>query len=287
MPLDLTMPHNRKMLAERIGRDIDEYCVKTFEDGPRKHLGASLLGHECARYLQYTYRWMHHRIVDGRMQRLFKRGHNEEASFVQYLRGIGFTVWQFQEDGVTQYRCSALGQHFGGSLDGINLPPSRYDVAEQLLCEFKTNKEGSFDRLKTYGVQKEKGQHYVQMCTYGKFYKLRYGLYMNKNKDNDDIYIEIAELDWSLADERMRLAEQVINAKTLMPRCSESPTYWKCKSCDMKGICHEGHKPMTNCRSCKWSEPIDGGKWQCNGWQAVIPDNVIPVGCERWQEFGK
>lgn len=89
---DLSDPANRVTLAKRIKADIDEWCRVTYDDGHRTHLGASLIGRECSRYLWYVFRWVKAAKFDGRMQRLFQRGHREEAQFIAMLEGIGATV---------------------------------------------------------------------------------------------------------------------------------------------------------------------------------------------------
>ena len=49
------------------------------QEAPRAHLGASLLGHPCDRYLWLMFRWAVIEKFDGRILRLFQRGQREEA----------------------------------------------------------------------------------------------------------------------------------------------------------------------------------------------------------------
>ena len=55
--VNLDAPGVAKALAKRILEEIDEYCVRTYDGGHRSHLGASLIGRECKRYLWYVFRW--------------------------------------------------------------------------------------------------------------------------------------------------------------------------------------------------------------------------------------
>jgi hypothetical protein len=48
----------------------------------RPHLGASLIGKECARQLWYTFRWVSSTSHRGQLLRLFRTGHLEEARMV-------------------------------------------------------------------------------------------------------------------------------------------------------------------------------------------------------------
>ena len=96
MSVDLSSPGVAKGLARKLKDDIDSYCANKYDDGQRSHLGASLIGHECKRYLWFTFRWVYHHKFSGRQQRLFNRGHKEEARFLEWLRGIGCEVWEFE-----------------------------------------------------------------------------------------------------------------------------------------------------------------------------------------------
>lgn len=279
MPLDLASPRVRKTLADRIKADIEAHCVETYADGHRSHLGTSLIGHKCSRYLWYIFRWAKDVVHSGRMYRLFQRGHWEEPHYTAYLRGIGFECWTVDDNG-NQYRIATCGGHFGGSMDGAAKAPPKYDIGEPLLLEFKTHNTGShWTALTTSGVAYQEPKHFVQMSVYGAFQKLRYALYMNTNKNDDTLHVEIVELDWKLAEQSVMKANQIILATVPPPRLSENPTFWECKFCDMHDICHGGKPLAINCRSCKHARPVDGAQWHCNLYNSVIPKETIAKGC--------
>lgn len=83
---------NLKQISKNMLTNIDAFCIDHFSDEPRTHLGASLIGHECSRYLWYVFRWCVNEEFSGRMYRLFERGHLEEMRFVKWLEGIGCKV---------------------------------------------------------------------------------------------------------------------------------------------------------------------------------------------------
>lgn len=62
----------------------------------RHHLGGSLIGRKCKRELWYSFRWAQPPEFEGRMLRLFNRGHREEDRFVEWLRSIGVEHYPFQ-----------------------------------------------------------------------------------------------------------------------------------------------------------------------------------------------
>ena len=246
--VSLDAPGVAKALAKRILEEIDEYCVSTYDGGHRSHLGASLIGRECKRYLWYVFRWCLHEKTTGRQQRLFNRGHREEARFIEWLEGIGFKVWfENRDEGPNekgefpQYRISDVMGHFGGSLDGIAVLPERYGIAEPVLLEFKTNGTGAgFNKLADDGMPIAKPEHFAQTSTYGKKYNFRYCVYLNINKNDDSLHIEVVKLNHNLGEQMIMKAEQIIMSQTAPARLSDNPTFHKCGYCHMKEVCHKG-----------------------------------------------
>lgn len=87
-----------KKMASMLESDVDSYCAEFFNEGHRKHLGASILGNKCDRAIWYNFRWVLNIPFEGRLRRLFNRGHREEQLIIQWLRGIGCVVSEFRPD---------------------------------------------------------------------------------------------------------------------------------------------------------------------------------------------
>lgn len=265
-------------------------------DKPREHLGASIIAEDCAAKVWFGFRWAKHGQWGGRMLRLFNTGHKEEARFIEWFKAIGFVVSEFAEDG-NQHRISAASGHFGGSLDSramyVGNPAIDNELSHilaqllnyELLLEFKTHNRKNMDKLKKNGVKVAFYKHYVQMSTYGKFYGYKHGIYAGYCKDNDYIHIEVVELDWSLAADMVRKAEELIVAKRLPQRIAENPTYYECKGCQFNDICHNGAPMQKNCRSCRHADAADNKQWYCSVHNANIPQNIIPFGCDSWAQL--
>lgn len=287
MPV-LLHQHERDAIAAQIIEAIDTYCKETYDDGHRNHLGASLIGDICKRRLWYGFRWVKSGVFDGRMQRLFNRGHLEEYRFIEWLRGIGFQVWE-QDDNGKQFRIAGVEGHFGGSLDGVGKAPDWLKLLAAVgpfLLEFKTYNDKTFQKLKKEQVRKSKPKHWCQMCTYGSRYGFKYAVYMAINKNDDEIYIEVVELDWNVGAEMERVADHVISSDVPPPRYSELPTHIECKFCDYHDICHKGAAYEKNCRSCQFAVPIKEGQWWCKKFSeqnGPLPQEVIVKGCNEWQ----
>lgn len=280
--LDLSLDDDRKALADLIKSDIDEFCIKKYGSEHRDHLGASIMGKPCSRDLWYGFRWVKKEKFSGRVLRLFDVGHRAEPRFIEYLRGIGFEVKEFDPENEKQFRISGVDGHYGGSLDGMCKAPERYNIREQLifLNEFKTNGTGSgFVNVGIQDLIKAKPTHYDQMCQYGAFYKLKYGVYLIENKNDSDLIVKIVALDWNRGAELHKKAEDIIRAKIPPNKIALNSSYFDCKYCNHNAICHFDEPVEINCRSCKYAEPVANAEWQCNYWKQIIPSDYIKAGC--------
>lgn len=289
--ISLNEPGLLPKLATRIAQDLDRHCVTIYDEGFRWHLGASIIGDECKRKLWYSFRWVAKKTDDGRMYRLFNRGHLEEPRHAEWLRGMGFTVWTHDEsqtkpDGThPQLRiANRVRGHFGGSLDGIVAFPERYNIEGYALLSSKTSGTGAgFNSVRDKSLVLAKPEHYTQESVYGYAYGIEHVLYMCANKNDDDLAIKVEKLDFALAKNMEVKAESIIFSQTPPQRMSENPTHFKCKSlCEFKDICHYGKPAVKNCRSCVNCSPVDNAEFYCSKWDGIIPRSEVPNGCAEW-----
>ena len=234
------------------------------EDGFRSHLGASVIGKSCGRAIWYGFRWAHKPRFHGRLLRLFNRGHLEEARLIAALLIAGCQVYQQDADG-NQFRISDHGGHFGGSGDGVvmglpDLPPDTPAVTE-----WKTHNDKSFKAVTANGVREAKFEHFVQMQIYMRKMGIMFALYGAVNKNDDHIHLEIVQLDPTFADQfvdRGRTLIMMRNAPEKIPNASAS--WYECKWCDHRPVCHLNEPPEYNCRTCAYSEAnVEKGGWWC------------------------
>jgi len=271
-------PETRKAIAAQLLNDIDAFCTKEYTDEHRSHLGASIIGKECAREIWYDFRWVKYSVFEPRMLRLFNRGKMEEELFIKWLRGIGCQVWEIDPATGKQFRIWGVNGHYGGSADSVGILPYLPDFP--ILMEFKTHNTKSFVNLTNKGLILSKPQHYSQMCSYGKHYNFRYGLYVAVNKNDDDLYPELVQLDWRRAHDLSNKAQDIITSQIPPQRISDNPLYFTCKFCNKSDICHAGAPVEINCRSCKCCVPVQNGEWKCTRFDAIVPSEFIKVGCQ-------
>ena len=336
-------------LIRAIDRKVEE------DEGRKKgrtHLGASVLGKKCLRQVWYGWRWAHITKHQGRLLRLFKRGHREEASLEAYLKSVGLEIrshaarlcyysgqqdvpryiavpWDApipeyyedvsasaahiqiaEEEGVplSQITFSKHRGHFGGSCDGMlhgmDAVIEEWGLNGPGQLEYKTHGEKSFidlaGKLEDWrkhvgnpdkypftgkGVISSKIEHYVQMQTYMKNFGLRWALYVAVCKNTDDMYIEVVQYKPEVADAYDDRALAVIDAQHPPKRITEDPSWWECKFCDFREVCHHGKMMQKNCRSCVNARPVDDGEWYCDHYHAALPKDFMPKGCDQWVPF--
>lgn len=251
---------------------------------PRAYLGGSAIGRPCERQLWYAFRWCKAggREFDGRMLRLFDRGHREEPRFIEELRGIGVEVWDVNPDTGAQFRFNAIGGHFSCGIDGVALGLPEAPKTYHLL-EFKTHGAKSFATLQRDGVAKAKPEHMAQMQVYMRLADLTRAQYLAVNKDTDELYAERVYADDAQADRLLEKAERVITAAEPLPRISEGAANWQCKQCPAHALCHTQKLPAPNCRNCLHATPeMDGdGRWSCARHGVDLPTDVQAEGCQQ------
>lgn len=262
----------------------DAYSTK--QDDWRDHLGASIIGRECARGLWFSFHWTTLKHFDGRMLRLFNRGHLEEPRMIAALKTIGCQVWQVDPNG-KQFRISGHKKHFGGSMDAVVMGIPDLPALEPVLAEFKTSSEKLFLKLAEEGVMKAKWEHFIQCQIYMGKNSLQWALYMAVNKNTDAIHAELVQFDPREYQRYLDRSAMIIDAKEPPPRIGNSPGHFKCKFCDHNKLCYDlGPVPAVNCRTCVHVQIEDEGKWRCtaahNGLMLLDPE-MQRKGCLKYQ----
>ena len=243
---------------------------------PRAHLGASTLGHACDRWLWLSFRWAVQPTFPGRILRLFRRGHQEEANIISDLRAIGMDVRKVS----SQHRVE-FGSHVSGSLDAIIDAGVPEAPKTKHVAEFKTHSKKSFDALVKDGVEKSKPEHFVQMQVYMAGTGLDRALYLAVCKDDDRIHTERVKLDKDVADKAVRRGHYIALSDRMPQPLSTDPSWYQCKFCDAQEFCHESKTTKhVNCRTCAMATPLSDSTWHCGKWDDVIPLESQRTGCE-------
>lgn len=264
-----------------VGAKIHDHYRATAADWRRDHLGASIIGHECDRWLWLSFRWAASEGIDGRMLRLFRRGEREESWIIDDLKAIGVEAVSLQR------RVEGLG-HIGGTCDAVVLGVPE-DPEQEHVAEFKTFSKKSFDRLVAAGVRREKWQHFVQMQLYMLGLQIDRALYVAVCKDDDRIHTEIVEFEEKVADEAVLRAERIIDAAVppdrldaASPPCMLVSREGERYPCRFFALCHGTALPAPSCRTCVSSTPRPDGSWHCDYWANDLDGYEQRVGCASW-----
>lgn len=257
---------------------VDKYH-EAHQDKPRPHLGCSLLGHPCDRYLWLSLRLAVIERFSGRILRLFRRGQNEEQTVINDLRSVGISV---THTGGQQSRVD-FGSHVSGSLDGIigsGVPEAPF---KSHVLEIKTHSQKSFDELSKLGVEKAKPQHWVQMQAYMYGKKIDRALYVAVCKNNDAMYTERVRLDKDVAEKYINRGRRIALSERIPEPLSLDPSWYQCKLCSAHEFCHKTKLTKeVNCRTCAHSTPTENSEWLCARHDnQAIPFEFQLDGCDR------
>ena len=265
-----------------VARQIYRFYERVQEDWRRDHLGASQIGDQnCLRQLWYSFRWAIAPKFEGRILRLFETGKREEERVIENLRRAGMTVADLDPRTKEQWRIAFLGGHIGGGTDGMILGVPQAPKTWHIL-EIKTANEKRFKRVQKEGLAKGEPGHHAQIQIYMRGFNLARGLYICVWKDTDRIYEERIYIDQDYADAMIGKAMQVVHTRIPPARISDDPSWFECKFCTFRDVCHMGIETdlERNCRTCTSSEALPNGSWECIHHNDRIGKKKLRDGCE-------
>jgi len=182
--------------------------------------------------------------------------------FVHLLRGIGFEIFDKDEEG-KQFKVTDFEGHLSGSMDGVGKAPKKFGHNKPFLLEYKTYNDKRFNKLKAEGVKKSDPKYYVQCVGYMGYNDLDGCLFCAVNKNDDELYFEWVPFDKFAFRRVVESAEDILGAEEPPERISNNPSWWQCKFCNFYDICHKGASSIKSCRSCKFASPGPDKSWVC------------------------
>ena len=264
----LNLPQRRKDIEQKIDEAVAadpaawrraqaawlERCTDWKEEANRErtHLGASVIGKECPRAVALSYRKASpDPTVNGRMVRLFNRGHMEEARLAACLQVAGFHLKLISKDGSQiSYKTGDLQ----GSVDGV----IRLQDGSLAVLEFKTMNRMAWDKLDKDG--RIKSEHIAQMQCGMHGLGLGKALYLASCKDTDAIQVYLIDYEGEPT-EFLNLATDITHG-LIPPKLVD--TDFRCKFCDHSAFCHKGVEPIASCRTCVHAVFSGNGKVACD-----------------------
>lgn len=209
----------------------------------RQYLGASRLGAACERSLQFEYAQASvdpGRDFEGRILRIFERGHVMEDCLVKWLRGAGFDVRTRGADG-EQFGFSVADGRLQGHVDGV-IGGGPEGFGYPALWEAKCLGAKGWREVQRDGLVAAKPVYAAQVATYQAYLELHEhpAFFMAINADTMEIYTELVPFDAALAQRMSDRAVRVIGATDageLLPRGFADPTHFECRMCAWQDRC--------------------------------------------------
>ena len=209
----------------------------------RDYLGASRLGAACERALQYEFAKApidSGRRLEGRMLRIFERGHVMEDSMVAWLRAAGFDLRTRKADG-DQFGFSAADGRLKGHVDGV-IVAGPEGFAYPALWENKCLGNKSWRDLDKHKLAVSKPVYAAQVAIYQAYLELHEhpAIFTAINADTMEIYTELVPFDPALAQRMSDRAVKVITATQageLLPRSFNDSTHFECRMCAWQDRC--------------------------------------------------
>ena len=221
----------------------------------RPHLGMSLIGHACDRYIWYTLNWFYAGDHAPRTLRIFRTGNVTESITTSVL---------------------------AGSMDAVAYGlPEHPD--EWVVVEVKSSNRAKFNQLEKKGVKEYNRQHFSQLNMYMRESGLNHGLYISRCKDDDRYYTEWVEHDPYYTNQLVDLAINIVSQETPPPKIHETPDYYMCGWCDAREVCHLNAEPPKNCRTCTHMKiNRNTNQWNCQQHNVELTTSGQREGCELW-----
>lgn len=240
--IDLTSKH---MLSAKLNAFIDRALeVERDQQPKREYLGGSELGGECERALQFSFFNAPKdpgKDFEGRILRIFERGHWAEAAMIRWLRLAGVDILTHDANG-EQFGFSEHGGIFAGHCDGkILYGPAEFGPFPR-LWENKGLKASKWNGVVKSGVKSYFPVYYCQLQIYMDRFDLRDNpaLFSCVNADDMSIYWEAVPFNPGALAQYDAKAQRILQsclAGELLPRICQDPNFYSCKWCNWNERC--------------------------------------------------
>ena len=206
------------------------------DENVRQYLGASVIGSECLRKVQFDWWCKPAHLTQTRD--IFARGHFFEEVSRQHLKRAGFN---FAPDERLSF--SAAGGLFRGHADGIlESGPELPEVGFPCLWEHKCIGDKGWRALERDGLEKAYPQYAAQVWLYQAYLEVtEHPAIFTAVNGNTCARLHLlvpfdAEQAQAWSDRAVTVIEAT-RAGELLPRAYDDPADWRCKACGHRSRC--------------------------------------------------
>ena len=206
------------------------------EENSRHYLGASAIGAECLRKVQYD--WQVDPVHPSRTRDIFRRGHLLEELSRQHLIRAKF---KFAPE--ERLAFSAAGGLFRGHADGIIFEgPQLPGVGYPCLWEHKAPGDKGWRALERDGLEKAYPQCAAQVWTYQAYLDVAQqpAIFTSFNANTCERMHLLVPFDAAQAQawsDRTVVVIEATRAGELLPRAYDDPKDWRCRMCGHNKRC--------------------------------------------------
>ena len=243
----LLQSHSREdPTAELIKEAVDNAIVAGESKRERRaYIGASSIGDECQRKIQYRY--LNYSVdpdkeFTARTLRIFQFGHEIEDYAAKWLKDANFDLRTEDKDG-SQFGFSIADGEIRGHIDGV-ICSGPVNMSYPSLWECKSANDNKFKAFVKHGVAKANSVYATQIALYQTYMDLyeNPALFTVVNKNTSEIYYELVPYNKRLAQEASDRAVNILTAAKagdILPRIAQSKDFFLCKWCEFKQSCWE------------------------------------------------
>jgi hypothetical protein len=235
----------RQAFSERVNDLLSAELQRKRDAQPkREYLGASALGGDCERSLQFEFAGApREREFKPETLRKFDFGHFGEEWARQEFRSAGFDLRQRDRRGEL-YSFTQMGGRLKGHPDGVFVAgPEDAGLAYPCLWECKSVGAKTYREIERDGLRKARFTYFAQVHIYMAYLELTENpaLFTVTNLDTgEQMHLSIpfdAEVAQTMTDRAVRIIKAT-DAGELLPRPFASPDHFKCRTmCDFPARC--------------------------------------------------
>ena len=195
----------------------------------RTYIGASSIGNPCERAIWYGLNRPDEKEVTSKQRMTFEIGRQLEWVILDILE----RELHLCEPG--SYFESSYPK-FQGNVDSLILDKEGKPLA---FIEIKTANDSSFNTFKNKGIKLWYPEYYDQIQSYMGMSGVHKCYLLALNKNTSELHQEAILFDEYRYDWLVNKARRIGEATSEPPRINNSASYFKCKMCFYKKICHE------------------------------------------------